>query len=236
MTAAKQAPVPVIAIDGPSGAGKGTLAQRLALHLGWHYLDSGAVYRVLALEALRLGLLRSPQMDIDRLVEVASHLSFSCRPTAAGDSVIHIGSEDVSDELRSEEVSAAASRIAAVDPIRTALLSLQRRFRRAPGLVADGRDMGSRVFADAALKIFLTASPQARAQRRYKQLRDKGFSVNLSELKQAIDERDERDRSRSASPLRASEEAVVVDSSSLSGEETLARVLVEVDAVFARPA
>lgn len=204
-------PVPVIAIDGPSGTGKGTLCQRLADRLGWHLLDSGAIYRVLAHAALR----RSLDFDDQRaLADAARGLDLQFQATAEGIRVLLDGA-DVTDAIRTEEAGNAASKVAAVPAVRAALLDRQRAFRLAPGLIADGRDMGTVVFPDAGLKIFLTASAEERAKRRYNQLKLKGEGVSLPALLKDITERDERDRARSVSPLVPADDAIVLDTTQL---------------------
>lgn len=208
---------PVIAIDGPTASGKGTVAQRVALALGWHYLDSGALYRLVALRALDTGVRDS---DIGALAETARTLA----PVFA-DGRIVLDGRDVTDDIRREEVGLMASRIAVHPPLRAALLELQRSFRRPPGLVADGRDMGTVVFPDARLKVFLTATAEARAERRHKQLSEKGISSSIAALLQDLRARDERDSSRSAAPLRPAEGARQLDSSSLSIDEVVALIL-----------
>lgn len=210
-------PVPVIAIDGPTASGKGTVAQRVAADLGWHYLDSGALYRLTALLALRRALTLSDEASLSALA-----LTLPVRFSGA---LIELDGEDVSEAIRSEAVGDAASRIAVLSGVRSGLLERQRAFRRAPGLVADGRDMASVVFPDAPLKVFLTASADARAERRYKQLIEKGFSVSLDSLLRDLLERDARDASRALAPLVASRDAVVIDSSALSIDQTVAEVL-----------
>jgi len=214
--------VPVVAIDGPTASGKGTIAQRVADALQFNYLDSGALYRLVALQALQKGI---GTEDADRVSAVASAIT----PNFAGGRVTLDG-RDVTDAIRSEEVSQFASRIAAINGVRQALLALQRSQRRAPGLVADGRDMGTVVFPEANPKIFLTASVSARADRRYKQLMEKGFSANIPSLSREqvrldIEARDLRDAQRAASPLRAAEDAHRIDSSELSVDEVVALVL-----------
>jgi cytidylate kinase len=212
--------VPVVAIDGPGGSGKGTIAARLARDLGWHLLDSGALYRLVALAALDRGVAEDDEAALARIaVELDAEFVFS----EQGMQVLLDGL-DVSGRLRSEEVSAFSSRIAALPGVRAALVQRQRAFRQAPGLVADGRDMGTVIFPDAKLKIFLTASAEARAERRHKQLKEKGESVNLSRLFRDIEKRDERDRSRAVSPLKPADDAHVIDSTELSIDEVLRKV------------
>jgi CMP/dCMP kinase len=206
---------PVIAIDGPSASGKGTIAKRVAAALGFHYLESGALYRLVALIALRQGL----------------HEEASVASAAVGMDVYFQGDEifledqEVSLHIRHEEVGKRASDVARMPTVRQALLERQRAFRRSPGLVADGRDMGTVVFPDAALKIFLTASPDVRAQRRYKQLIEKGIAANLSALSRDLAERDARDVTRVVAPLAPAPDSQVLDSSGLSVEAVADRVL-----------
>jgi cytidylate kinase len=209
--------IPVITIDGPTASGKGTVAARVAQALGYHYLDSGALYRLVALAALEQGV------DPDDPVG-AGQVAAALRPRFA-DGHINLQGRDVTDLIRSEDVSRAASRVAVHTPVRDALRELQQAFRTAPGLVADGRDMGTVLFPDAALKVFLTASVQARAERRHKQLIDKGFPANISALLQDLRARDERDSQRAAAPLKPAEDAYQLDSSTLSADEVVQQVL-----------
>jgi cytidylate kinase len=206
---------PVIAIDGPSASGKGTIANRVARALGFHYLESGALYRLLALLSLREGTL-----DEGRLVRVAKEMDVEF-----ADGEVRLEEEDVSDKIRSEPCGVRASEVARLPALRSALLERQRAFRRPPGLVADGRDMGTVVFPDAELKIFLTASPEVRAERRYKQLKEKGIDANLRALSRDLEERDERDTKRAVSPLIPAADSQVIDSSSLSIEAVAGRIL-----------
>jgi cytidylate kinase len=207
---------PVIAIDGPSASGKGTVAQGVASSLGFHYLNSGALYRTVALAAMRA---KTP-IEESGLAAIAHHLDAKFH----GDNVALEG-RDATREIRSEEVGVLASRIAALPRVRSALLERQRAFRNPPGLVADGRDMGSVVFPDAVLKIFLTATPEERAQRRYKQLMDKGMGANMAALLQDIRERDSRDSERVSAPLQKSADAVLLDTTRMSAADAVAHVL-----------
>jgi cytidylate kinase len=211
------ASAPVIAIDGPSASGKGTVAQRVARRLGYHFLDSGALYRLVALAALRK---HRDLADEASLAAVARNLDAEFR---GGE--IYLASEQVTDAIRSEECSRAASLVAALPLVRAALLERQRAFRRHPGLVADGRDMGSTVFPDAALKVFLTASAEERARRRHNQLMDKGLCASISDLLREIRERDERDSARDVAPLRQTADARLLDTTSLSIEQAVEMVL-----------
>ncbi|BCG10060.1 (d)CMP kinase [Buttiauxella agrestis] len=215
------APAPVITIDGPSGAGKGTLCKAMAEALQWHLLDSGAIYRVLALAALH------HQVDVtseDALVPLAAHLDVRFVANNGNLEVILEG-EDVSAEIRTQEVANAASQVAAFPRVREALLRRQRAFREAPGLIADGRDMGTVVFPDAPVKIFLDASSEERAHRRMLQLQEKGFSVNFERLLAEIKERDDRDRNRAVAPLMPAADALVLDSTSMSIEDVIKQAL-----------
>jgi cytidylate kinase len=205
--------VPVLTLDGPSGSGKGTVGQRLAERLGWHFLDSGALYRALAVAARRRGL--DPEVG-EALADLAAKLEIRFEPQAEGEPVrVYLDGEEAGGHLRTEEAGRLASQIAARPEVRAALLERQRAFRRPPGLVADGRDMGTTVFPDAILKVYLTASPEVRAERRYKQLKAKGFDANLPRLLEEIRRRDEQDAARTASPLKPAEDAVILDTSFL---------------------
>lgn len=215
-------PAPVIAIDGPSGTGKGTITHLLAEKLGWHILDSGALYRVVAVGARDKGILYNDINEICRFAD-AMEVAFS----TLFDGSIVLNGEEISGRVRLEESAEFASQVAAIPELRRVLLARQRAFRRPPGLVADGRDMGTVVFPDAGLKIFLTASPEERAQRRYNQLINKGVSVNLRALLQDIASRDERDATRKVSPLVPAQDAVVIDTTSLTIQQVLDRVLEE---------
>lgn len=211
----------VIAIDGPSGAGKGTIAHRIASQLGWHLLDSGMIYRVLGLASIQKGVNPNSEADLARLAQV---LDVVFQPDAGG-SLVFLEGGDVTLELRSEEAGMMASKVAAVPAVRAALMERQRGFAQSPGLVADGRDMGTVVFPNAPLKIYLTASVEARAKRRYEQLIAKGLSGNLARLSEDIAARDEADMSRPVAPLRPADDAIVVDSTSMSIDQVTGLVL-----------
>ncbi|WP_405220713.1 (d)CMP kinase [Lentisalinibacter sediminis] len=213
--------VPVIAIDGPSGSGKGTIARRVATALGFHLLDSGALYRLTALASARRGI---DVDDVAGLVRAAREMRVSFG-ASDGAETVWLDGDEVGGELRTEECGRLASRIAAVAEVREALKARQRDFREPPGLVADGRDMGTAIFPAAALKIFLTASAEERARRRYKQLKDKGIGVTLAGLARDIAERDRRDTERSVAPLVPAEDAIVIDSTSLGIEQVTEKVL-----------
>ena len=210
-------PIPVITIDGPTASGKGTVAHRVADRLGFHYLDSGALYRLTALVALRQD---TSLKDEHALAKLAAGL-----PCSFMGEHIYLGKEDVSQAIRKEEVGNTASRIAVLPTVRHALVSLQLGFRKPPGLVADGRDMGTVVFPTAALKVFLTASAGTRAERRHKQLISKGISANIDSLRADLEARDARDQNRSVAPLRPAEDAVLLDNSALSIEASVDKVL-----------
>ena len=214
--------IPVIAVDGPSGSGKGTVCRLVARALGWHLLDSGALYRLVALAGDRAGLDASDQAGHAAL---AGLLDIRFDVDEAGAERVLLDGEDITRELRSEKAGNAASRVAAWPDVRKALFQRQRRFMQPPGLVADGRDMGSVVFRDAGLKIFLTASAEERARRRHKQLKEKGLGVNLAALSAEISERDRRDATREVAPLVACEDAVVIDSTALDIDAVVERVL-----------
>lgn len=216
---------PVITLDGPSGSGKGTLAGLLANRLGWNLLDSGAIYRLLAYGAGKRGI---DLADEAALVELAGQLDVEFVPGQPGqEQVTLLDGEDVTRAIRTEQAGAGASKVAALPAVRAALLDRQRAFRAAPGLIADGRDMGTVVFPDAPLKIFLTASVEERARRRYLQLKEKGEAVNLAGLLDEIRARDERDTQRATAPLKPAEDALLLDSTELSIEQVLDRILGE---------
>jgi cytidylate kinase len=223
-----KASIPVVAIDGPSGSGKGTIAHRLASRLGFHVLDSGALYRLLALAAQNHGV--NPENE-SGLEVLAAHLDVQFKQNAQGEAIIVLEGEDVTTQIRSEEMGKAASVVAALPAVRDALLQRQQAFCEVPGLVADGRDMGTVVFPDACLKIFLTASAEARAERRYKQLIEKGFSASLPALIEDIRARDDRDINRPVAPLRPADDAIVLDSTKLGIDEVMERVFREIDAL-----
>lgn len=213
---------PVITIDGPTASGKGTITRRLAQRLGWHILDSGALYRLVALAASKHGIAYD---DKESLQPLAAHLDVEFIDAGEqAEVVILLEGEDVTRELRTETCGAGASQVAALPVVREALLARQRAFRQAPGLVADGRDMGTVVFPDATLKIFLTASAEERARRRYKQLIEKGLSVTMRSLLDEIATRDKRDRERASSPLVPASDAVILDTSVLSIDEVVDRL------------
>lgn len=209
--------VPVLAIDGPSGSGKGTVSRKLARRLGWHLLDSGALYRLVALAAVEGKLSLD---DSEGLSRIASNMNISFAPASDLEQVFLEGKE-VSEAMRTETCGTNASKIALQPAIRNAVVARQRRFAQAPGLVADGRDMGTIVFPDAILKVFLTASPEERALRRYNQLKDKGIDVNLAALSRHVYKRDRRDVERNVAPLRPARDARVLDSTELDANEVV---------------
>jgi len=214
---------PVITIDGPSGSGKGTVSQIVARCLGWRFLDSGALYRLLALAAERHAVDAGQE---GALATLAAHLDVEfASGEAGGEARVLLEGEDVTQAMRSEACGNAASRLAALPAVREALLERQRAFRRPPGLVADGRDMGTVVFPEAGLKIFLTASAGERAKRRYKQLKEKGMDVNLPRILDEIASRDERDSRRAVAPMRPAQDAVVLDTTTLAIDGVVQRVL-----------
>jgi CMP/dCMP kinase len=213
---------PVVTIDGPSGSGKGTISRAVARHAGWHLLDSGALYRLVALAGATAG---APPDDVARHAALARAMRVEFGWTADGEEQVRLDGRDVSADIRSETAGAGASRVAAWPEVRAALLTRQRAFAEPPGLVADGRDMGTVVFPRAELKIFLTATPEERARRRYKQLKDKGSDVSLAALSREIAERDFRDRTRQVAPLRPAADAEQLDSTGLNIEAVVARVL-----------
>ena len=215
--------VPVLTIDGPSGSGKGTISQLVADRLGWHLLDSGALYRAVGYAAGAEGLDLSDAEAVTRCAETTK-IRFR-DPGDGGETRVIVNGHDATDELRTETAGAAASAIAAFPGVRTALFEKQRDFRRSPGLVADGRDMGTVIFPDAAYKVFLTASADERAKRRYKQLKNKGLNVTLAALLREIQARDERDAARTVAPLRPAEDALTIDTTGIPVDDVVAAVL-----------
>ena len=217
---------PVIAIDGPSASGKGAISRRVADVLGFHLLDSGALYRIAGLMAFREGLDLENGADVAKLL---SELDILFESDGGAETIIRVNGVDVTTDVRRESTGELASRVAAQPEVRSALIGFQRSFRKAPGLVADGRDMGAVIFPDAQAKLFLTASPEERARRRHKQLKEKGISVNLAALSAEIAERDYRDRTRSVSPLRPAPDAEELDTTPLNIEQVVSRVLAFVE-------
>ena len=215
----KKTKPPVLTLDGPGGSGKGTIAQIIAGRLGWHYLDSGALYRVLGLTASRRGLALDDEPTLCRLAETI-RIEFIPQPDGTP-ARVSVDGQDVSTELRTETTGELASLVAVLPDVRASLLQKQRDFRENPGLVTDGRDMGTTVFPDAILKVFLTASAEVRAERRYKQLKNKGLNANLSAILGEIRQRDQRDSSRSVSPLKPADDAWILDCSTLSITEVV---------------
>jgi cytidylate kinase len=215
----------VITVDGPSGSGKGTVAGLLATHLQWHLLDSGALYRVLALAAKKNNIALDNEAALEALA-IALDVQFVI--DSENNQRIILDNIDVTDAIRNETVGTYASKVAVLPAVRSGLLRRQQNFRQAPGLIADGRDMGTVVFADAPLKVFLTASAEERARRRYLQLKDKGETVTLTSLLEEIRARDERDTNRSIAPLKPAEDAIILDSTTMTIEQVLERILSEV--------
>ena len=213
--------VPVITIDGPSGAGKGTVCRLLAQHFGWEILDSGAIYRVLALASIHHQIDPS---DEESLIPLAAHLDVQFESTETASKIILEG-EEVTNSIRNEEVGGVASKIAALPRVREALLRRQRAFRQEPGLIADGRDMGTVVFPDATIKVFLTASAEERANRRFKELQGKGHDVKIGDLLSDIQARDERDMNRSVAPLVPADDAITIDSTQLNAHQVFEQLL-----------
>ncbi len=213
---------PVVAIDGPVGSGKGTIARQVAHALGWHLLDSGALYRLVGLASVKRDMAGEGE---DALAALAGDLSIKFESDQNGNERIFLDGKDVTSDIRSEECGRVASFVASLPGVRAALLELQRGFRKEPGLVADGRDMGSTVFPDAVLKVYLTASAKERAKRRHKQLKDKGIDVSLPAVSRDIEDRDRRDSERTVAPLRPAEDARLLDSGGQSIEEVTQTVL-----------
>lgn len=209
--------IPVIAIDGPTASGKGTVAQRVAERLGFHYLDSGSLYRLVALAAIKQG---QDLADAQAVTKIAANMDVAFRNGRT-----LLDGRDVGDEIRTEAASQNASRVAALPSVRTALLKLQRDFRAAPGLVADGRDMGSVVFSDAVLKVYLTASAETRAERRTKQLKEKGMSAIMTDVVKELRARDERDMNRPVAPLKHYSDAYLIDTTGISADEAVQKIL-----------
>lgn len=214
--------VPVLTIDGPSGSGKGTISRAVARALGWHFLDSGALYRAVGLAAIYAGIATE---DSAALAQLARKVEIRFEDRGDAEPLIWLGAREVSAEIRSEQAASAASKVAAVPEVRAALLQKQRDFERPPGLVADGRDMGTELFPHAGAKVFLTASAEERALRRCKQLSEKGLQANMLALLREIEERDRRDMQRPVAPLVAAADAVVLDSTGMSIHEVVTRVL-----------
>lgn len=216
--------IPILTIDGPSGSGKGTVSRALATRLGWHYLDSGALYRAIGLAAAWSDIDLSDAQALERCAR-ETRIEFRRDGSHDDELRVLVNGVEATAELRTETAGAAASAIAAVPAVRAALVARQRRARRAPGLVADGRDMGTVIFPDAPYKVFLTASAEERAKRRYKQLKEKGVSVSLDSLLREICARDERDAQRAVAPLRAAADATLIDTTGLPVEAVVERVL-----------
>ena len=213
---------PVLTIDGPSGSGKGTIARRVATALGWHLLDSGALYRLVGLASSKQGVSTE---NPEELANLARRMQVRFGSDEAGNEQVWLDGEEVSGQIRTEKAGERASIVASIPAVREALMEFQRAFRCPPGLVADGRDMGTQVFTDAALKIFLTASAEERAKRRHKQLKDKGIDVSLAALSRDIEDRDRRDSERTVAPLAPAEDARLIDSSEMSIDDVTELVL-----------
>lgn len=224
-------PAPVLTIDGPSGSGKGTISRLVADRLGWHYLDSGALYRAVGLASAWESLDLS---DPEAVAACAARTEIRFENDDSGEPRVIVNGKDATHQLRMETAGAAASAIAAHPPVRAALVDLQHRFRRAPGLVADGRDMGTVIFPDAPYKVFLTASAEERAKRRHKQLKEKGVSVSLDSLLHEIAARDERDAGRAVAPLKPANDAVILDSTGMPITDVIERVLAVLPAKLRR--
>lgn len=222
--------IPVITIDGPSGAGKGTVCRLLAQKLGWEILDSGAIYRVLALASIHHQIEPS---DEESLMPLAAHLDVQFLSTETSSKIVLEG-EEVTQAIRNEEVGGIASQIAALPRVREALLRRQRAFRQLPGLIADGRDMGTVVFPDAEIKVFLTASAEERANRRYLELKEKGHDVKIGDLLSEIQARDDRDTNRTVAPMVPAEDAIEVDSTHISAQEVFQQLISVVEAKFCK--
>ena len=212
--------VPVVTIDGPGGAGKGTVASAIAKALGWHLLDSGALYRIIAVAGLADGIALD---DAQALVEMSEGLDI-----VFDDGQVRVNGANLTDAIRTEEAGNSASQVAALPRVRDAIFALQQGFRRAPGLAADGRDMGTVVFTDAPVKIFLDASAEARAERRYNQLKNNGLGVNFRALLEQIQERDARDRERVVAPLKPADDALIIDSTEMTIDEVVATVMTQI--------
>ena len=217
--------IPVITIDGPAGSGKGTISQRVATQLGWHLLDSGALYRLVALAADKKQLLTDAIVNENKISDLAKELDIQFIPEPQQAVKVLLEGNDVTQKIRTEDCGNQASIVAALPDVRTALLERQRQFLEAPGLVADGRDMGTIVFPDAATKIFLTASPEIRAKRRLEQLKNQGINANLHGLIRDIEERDERDTTRKDAPLIPAQDAIIIDTGRATIDDVVKRVM-----------